>query len=244
MSAEHHRARRTPGPGPAVAPPRDTPDRALGKRVRPALPRPPPTARRSTRHRRPATLARPAGQRQEKARQVRDLTGETFGWGTWIRTTTNGVRVRCSTVKLSPIEVFRAVDQRKVPSVRGGASPPRCGADRLVRRTGQGLLAGRVRKGGGRPGGRPWTRIEPGRVRSPERFRRAGIRPRRSPRPAAKAEAGRGRCNRPAVRYVPSGGIADGRALTGLAKPHSTRDTQVFLGDRMVSLDEGASRPI
>jgi hypothetical protein len=25
-----------------------------------------------------------------------------FGWGTWIRTKTSGVRVRCSTIKLSP----------------------------------------------------------------------------------------------------------------------------------------------
>lgn len=28
--------------------------------------------------------------------------GGLFGWGTWIRTKINGVRVRCSTVELSP----------------------------------------------------------------------------------------------------------------------------------------------
>lgn len=34
-----------------------------------------------------------------------------IGWGTWIRTKTNGVRVRSSTIKLSPIKIsylFRA----------------------------------------------------------------------------------------------------------------------------------------
>lgn len=33
---------------------------------------------------------------------VAHFQGRSGGWGTWIRTTTNGVRVRCSTVKLSP----------------------------------------------------------------------------------------------------------------------------------------------
>ncbi len=38
------------------------------------------------------------------ARHRRDeaISAEGSGWGTWIRTKTNGVRVRCSTVKLSP----------------------------------------------------------------------------------------------------------------------------------------------
>jgi hypothetical protein len=31
-----------------------------------------------------------------------ELTGRSIGWGTWIRTKTNGVRVRCSTIKLFP----------------------------------------------------------------------------------------------------------------------------------------------
>jgi hypothetical protein len=31
---------------------------------------------------------------------------EKAGWGTWIRTKTNGVRVRCSTIKLSPTEAI------------------------------------------------------------------------------------------------------------------------------------------
>src|SRR5690606_18489050 len=31
-----------------------------------------------------------------------NYAGKSNGWGTWIRTKTNGVRVRCSTLKLSP----------------------------------------------------------------------------------------------------------------------------------------------
>jgi hypothetical protein len=38
-----------------------------------------------------------------------------FGWGTWIRTRTNGVRVRGSTVNLFPIaEEARAPSKRRV----------------------------------------------------------------------------------------------------------------------------------
>ena len=36
------------------------------------------------------------------ARVARINGDEGIGWGTWIRTKINGVRVRCSTVELSP----------------------------------------------------------------------------------------------------------------------------------------------
>ena len=46
-----------------------------------------------------------------------------FGWGTWIRTKINGVRVRCSTIKLFPSRnffynnAFRSILQ---PRIRSG----------------------------------------------------------------------------------------------------------------------------
>ena len=47
------------------------------------------------------------------------------GWGTWIRTKTNGVRVRCSTIKLSPTEAAHASD-------RSGACPNGRGLDQRL----------------------------------------------------------------------------------------------------------------
>src|SRR3989304_971583 len=39
---------------------------------------------------------------QRKTSQAVDLAGLLVGWGTWIRTKTGGVRVRCPTVRRSP----------------------------------------------------------------------------------------------------------------------------------------------
>ena len=41
-------------------------------------------------------------QRIKKSRQAIALAGYFGGWGTWIRTKTGGVRVRCPTVRRSP----------------------------------------------------------------------------------------------------------------------------------------------
>ena len=43
---------------------------------------------------------------QNKKLNPSDLTGWIFGWGSWIRTNTSGVRVRCSTIKLCPKACF------------------------------------------------------------------------------------------------------------------------------------------
>ena len=51
-----------------------------------------------------------------------------IGWGTWIRTKINGVRVRCSTVELSP-KAFAA--SRRMGA---GARPPRVPDRRIFRR--------------------------------------------------------------------------------------------------------------
>ena len=58
-------------------------------------------------------LRQAAGQRQDNAEAINEqpravrvkaavFSGLGNGWGTWIRTKINGVRVRCSTVELSP----------------------------------------------------------------------------------------------------------------------------------------------
>jgi hypothetical protein len=51
-----------------------------------------------------------------------------IGWGTWIRTKTNGVRVRCSTIKLSPTEAIETLRFLEKLSIRReGVSIPHRG---------------------------------------------------------------------------------------------------------------------
>ena len=41
-----------------------------------------------------------------RRRRSEKTLAKSDGWGTWIRTKINGVRVRCSTVELSPTKAF------------------------------------------------------------------------------------------------------------------------------------------
>lgn len=40
--------------------------------------------------------------KQDQEKWINPEAQSLHGWGTWTRTKTNGVRVRCSTLKLSP----------------------------------------------------------------------------------------------------------------------------------------------
>ncbi len=46
--------------------------------------------------------------------RARSKIYEIFGWETWIRTKINGVRVRCSTVELSPTRLAAASSPQQV----------------------------------------------------------------------------------------------------------------------------------